>query len=117
MHVQAFVHPLPHRNALIAGAAGLAGAAAIAVGVVATTDGGSHEAVVAPAKPAAVQSAPDRIWDGSPLLRGTAQSAPERVWDGSPILRGTAGAQGVAAPQAADQRVWDGSPLLRGTQP
>jgi hypothetical protein len=99
MHVQAPTLTTSHRPALLAGVAGLA-SAAIAAGVIAISSGDDvAKQSLAPVKPAAVQSSPTRVWDGSPLLRGTEsvpgvavkrQSSVERVWDGSPILRGTA---------------------------
>ena len=114
MHVQAPTLTTSHRPTLLAGVVGLA-SAAIAAGAIAISSGGdAAKQSVAPVKPAAVQSSPNRVWDGSPLLRGTEsvpgvavkrQSPVERVWDGSPILRGTAfsGAAGHPAtvkPQA-----------------
>ena len=99
MHVQAPTLTTSHRAPLIAGLAGLATAAAVAGAIAISNGEDSSTPAAAPVTPAVVQSSPDRVWDGSPLLRGT-ESAP-----------------GVVSPsQQGVDRVWDGSPLLRGTE-
>jgi hypothetical protein len=112
MHVQAPTITTSHRPALLVGVVGFA-SAAIAAGAIAISSGGdAAKQSVAPVKPAAVQSSPNRVWDGSPLLRGTEsapgvavkrQSSVPRVWDGSPILRGTAFSGAAGHPAVTPQ--------------
>jgi hypothetical protein len=77
--------------------------------------------------PAVTNVSPNRVLDGSPILRGTAVSkaAPSsgRVLDGSPILRGSATSSKSVAPAAVlpsvvvakQERLLGGGPILRRT--
>jgi hypothetical protein len=81
------LHP-GHTPALVAAlaAAAIAGGT-IGVIAIATNDDNSAQAP----SPVVSKVAPDRVLDGSPILRGTAQAVdPNRVLDGSPLVRGSA---------------------------
>jgi hypothetical protein len=76
------------------------------VGIVAAVndDGNSTPS----ASPSVAQSAPDRVLDGSPILRGTADNA------GVYPYRHAIAPASLRTPVAGESRVLDGSPILRG---
>ena len=71
------------------------------VGVVAITSNDGTSGSSSPS-PSVAKVVPDRVLDGSPILRGTANAVATdtRVLDGSPILRGHAAAFAVAHPSS-----------------
>jgi hypothetical protein len=116
MHVQAPRIPVPNRVMAIAAAVATvaaAGAGALVIGI-----NGDDNANPVVRHPGVSRVDQNRVWDGSPILRGTAvpkppaassaASTPERVWDGSPLLRGTEAAPSLGAPGAFQQRKPEG---------
>jgi hypothetical protein len=119
MNVQAPTTTLHHRpsQSVLAVLAALVVAGGTA-GVLAIT--ANDSTTVQPSSTSITKVAPDRVWDGSPILRGTASAGPypylhaiapkslrtsvsagpARVFDGSPILRGHAAAAAVAHPSS-----------------
>jgi hypothetical protein len=93
MHVQAQTTSTVHRGPAQAALAALVAlvVAGGTAGILAVT---SNDGTTTHSSGTAVtRVAPDRVLDGSPILRGTAHVvAAEKVLDGSPILRGTASA-------------------------
>jgi hypothetical protein len=116
MQLQAPHISVPSRALAITAAAATAaviGAGALVIGI--NSDDNANQVVH---HPGVVRVDQNRVWDGSPILRGTdvpkpaaassAASTPERVWDGSPLLRGTDVAPSLGAPGAFQQRKPEG---------
>jgi hypothetical protein len=90
MNVQApttaTLHHRPTQSALAVLVALIVAGATI--GMIAIVNNGDDSATSP--SPAVSKASPDRVLDGSPLLRGTANKVdPNRVLDGSPLVRGT----------------------------
>jgi hypothetical protein len=86
MHMQAPTITTTRRQPLFIVVAALAVAAIVAGVLILATRDNSSSTTVAPVQPKVVQSAPERVLDGSPLLR-TRAATPNRDLDGSPLLR------------------------------
>jgi hypothetical protein len=86
MHMQAPTLTTTHRQPLFVVVAALALAAIVAAVIVLATRDNSSSTAILPVHPNVVQSAPDRVLDGSPLLR-THAATRTRNLDGSPLLR------------------------------
>ena len=85
MHVQAPTLTTTHRQPLFAVVAALVVAAIVAGVIVLATRDNSSSTAIAPVQPKVVQSAPDRVLDGSPLLRHGGSALPHS--GGGPSVR------------------------------
>jgi hypothetical protein len=107
MHAQAPTTTISRgpAHALLAAFVALAvGGATVGIVAITNDNGGS----VSSPRPAISNVAPDRVLDGSPILRGTAGVKPQYGY------RHALAPAYLRTPSATQSRVLDGSPILRG---